>query len=219
MIKLLLAEDQTIIRQGLSSLLNAQADLDVVGDAENGQVALEKAASLQPDLVLMDVRMPVMDGVTATRLIREHFPSIKVLVLSTFDDDEYISEAMKCGAIGYLLKDTPYEQLAQSIRSAYAGYTQLGPGIFQKAISYRASSTLNPALDHRGEQLSCIAELTHREREVLSLIATGANNREIAEILYISESTVKNHVTSLLSRLNVRDRTQAALLAHSLLPS
>ncbi|MEL7354700.1 MAG: response regulator transcription factor [Cyanobacteria bacterium P01_A01_bin.116] len=215
MIHLLLVEDQTIIRQGLSSLLNAKSDFQVVGEAENGKVAVEKVEALQPDLVLMDVRMPVMDGVTATRLIRDRFPNIKVLVLSTFDDDEYIGQAMEGGAIGYLLKDTPHEQLAQSIRSAYAGYTQLGPGIFQKAISYGSVSELS----HRSEQLNGIANLTHREREVLSLIATGASNREIAEILYIAESTVKNHVTSLLSRLNLRDRTQAALLAHSLLPS
>ena len=215
MIHLLLVEDQTIIRQGLSSLLNAKSDFQVVGEAENGKVAVEKVEALQPDLVLMDVRMPVMDGVTATRLIRDRFPNIKVLVLSTFDDDEYIGQAMEGGAIGYLLKDTPHEQLAQSIRSAYAGYTQLGPGSFHKAISYVSVSELS----HRCEQLNGIAILTHREREVLSLIATGASNREIAEILYIAESTVKNHVTSLLSRLNLRDRTQAALLAHSLLPS
>ncbi|MEL6901195.1 MAG: response regulator transcription factor [Cyanobacteria bacterium J06606_4] len=215
MINLLLAEDQTIIRQGLSSLLNTQSDLTVIGEAENGQIAIEQVEALQPDIVLMDVRMPIMDGVTATRLIRDRYPQIKVLVLSTFDDDEYITQAMQGGAIGYLLKDTPHEQLAQSIRSAYAGYTQLGPGIFQKALAYSATA----ARSHHSAQLSDIAGLTHREREVLSLIATGASNREIAEILFIAESTVKNHVTSLLNRLDLRDRTQAALLAHSLLPS
>lgn len=212
MIELLLAEDQTIIRQGLKSLLDSHADLRVVGEADNGQIALEQIAIHKPDLVLMDVRMPVMDGVTATRLISETFPDLKVLILSTFDDDEYIGQAMKFGAIGYLLKNTPHEELAQAIRFACKGYTQLSPGIFQKAISYAAT----PTLDRKTSQIDEIAELTHREREVLSLIAAGSNNREIAEILHISESTVKNHVTNILNRLNVRDRTQAALLAHSI---
>ncbi|VEP14705.1 Uncharacterized transcriptional regulatory protein YfiK [Hyella patelloides LEGE 07179] len=215
MIRLLIAEDQVIIRQGLKSLLDSQADLEVVGEAENGQTAVEQVVNLQPELVLMDVRMPVMDGVTATRTICENYPSIKVLVLSTFDDDEYIGQAMKFGAIGYLLKDTPHDELAQAIRSACKGYTQMNSAIFQKAISYASSSTLSKKAGH----INHITELTHREREVLSLIATGSNNREIAEILVIAESTVKNHVTNILNRLNLRDRTQAALLAHSLLPS
>lgn len=193
-------------------MLDSHADLRVVGEADNGQIALEQIAIHKPDLVLMDVRMPVMDGVTATRLISETFPDLKVLILSTFDDDEYIGQAMKFGAIGYLLKNTPHEELAQAIRFACKGYTQLSPGIFQKAISYAAT----PTLDRKTSQIDEIAELTHREREVLSLIAAGSNNREIAEILHISESTVKNHVTNILNRLNVRDRTQAALLAHSI---
>jgi DNA-binding NarL/FixJ family response regulator len=210
MIRLVLVEDQTIIRQGLRRLLDSQPDLQVVGEAENGQQAVEQTGILQPDLVLMDVRMPMMDGVTATQVICDRFPHIKVLVLTTFDDEQYIEQVMNFGAIGYLLKDTPSDELAATIRSAYKGYTQLSPGLFKKVFSQR-SVERSPASSPKLE----LAELTPREREVLSLIATGASNREIAEILCITEKTVKNHVSSLLSRLNLRDRTQAAIFAHS----
>lgn len=211
MIRLVLAEDQTIIRQGLHRLLDSYADLQVVGEAANGQQAVEQVANLQPDLVLMDVRMPVMDGVTATQMICVSFPQVKVLVLTTFDDDRYVEQLMKLGAVGYLLKDTPSEELAAAIRAAYRGYTQLSPGLFQKVFSQRSVMPANSVSSSRTE----LAELTPREREVLSLIATGASNREIAEILYITEKTVKNHVSSILSRLNLRDRTQAAVFANS----
>lgn len=214
MIRVLLVDDQVIIRQGLQSLLESKPDLQVVGDAENGQKAIEQVEALQPDVVLMDVRMPVMDGVAATQVICQRFPETKVLVLTTFDDDEYISQAMRFGAMGYLLKDTPSEELAQAIRSVHKGYTQFGPGLFEKAISNFLTSTPEKPTSLPPE----LAELTPREREVLRLIATGTSNREIAEALYISERTVKNHITSILSRLNLRDRTQAALFASSFLP-
>lgn len=209
MIRLLLVEDQTIIRQGLRRLLDSQADLQVVGEAENGQQAIDQIPTLQPDLVLMDVRMPIMDGITATQWIRNHHPDIQVLVLTTFADEQYIEQLMQMGAIGYLLKDTPSEELAQAIRAAHKGYTQLGPGLFQKTFNPRRppATTAGPPPE--------LAELTPREREVMSLIATGASNREIAETLYITEKTVKNHVSSILSRLNLRDRTQIAVFAHS----
>lgn len=212
MIRLVVAEDQTIIRQGLRRLLDSQPGLQVVGEAENGQQAVEQVEILQPDLVLMDVRMPVMDGVTATQMICNRFPQIKVLVLTTFDDEQYIEQVMNFGAIGYLLKDTPSDELADTIRSAHKGYTQLSPGLFKKVFSRRSAVSAS-ASSPKPE----LAELTPREREVLSLIATGATNREIAEILCITEKTVKNHVSSILSRLNLRDRTQAAVFAHSFL--
>ncbi|BAU15336.1 two component transcriptional regulator, LuxR family [Leptolyngbya sp. NIES-3755] len=208
MIRLLLVEDQIILRQGLKRLLEAQPDLQVVGEAENGQSAVEQAAQLQPDLILMDVRMPVMDGVTATQIICDRHPQIKIVIFTTFDDDAYVAQAIQQGAIGYLLKDTPAEDLAHALRAAYKGYTQLAPGLMKKVVSYSPPS--QPL-----SQSDSLATLTPREREVLSLIATGANNREIAEILCITEKTVKNHVTSILSRLNLRDRTQAAVFAHS----
>ncbi|WP_204104417.1 MULTISPECIES: response regulator transcription factor [Spirulina sp. CCY15215] len=203
MIRLLLVDDQGIIREGLSSLLQAQPDLEIVGMAENGKIGVEKALSLHPDVVLMDVRMPIMDGVAATQTLQAQAPDIKVLVLTTFDDDEYVSKALNYGAKGYLLKDTPSEELAQAIRSVYQGYTQLGPGLLEKAIAPP------PAIDLPPE----ISQLTPRELEVLHCLGKGYSNKEIAATLYISERTVKNYVTNILSRLNLRDRTQAALLA------
>ncbi|MBE9011330.1 response regulator transcription factor [Pseudanabaenaceae cyanobacterium LEGE 13415] len=209
MIRLLLVEDQTILRQGLRRLLETQSELQVVGEADNGQHAIELTNQLQPDLILMDVRMPVMDGVTATRMICDRYPQIKIVIFTTFDDDAYVAQAIQYGAIGYLLKDTPAEDLAQALIAASKGYTQLAPGLMKKVVSYSPPQTVNQSKD--------LAALTPREREVLSLIATGSNNREIAEILCITEKTVKNHVTSILSRLNLRDRTQAAIFAQSIL--
>ncbi len=208
MITLLLVDDQNLIRQGLKALLELEPDLQVVGEAENGQVAIECVAALQPNVVLMDIRMPVMDGVTATKEICLRFPDVNVLVLTTFDDDTYVAAAIKYGAKGYLLKDTPSEEIAAAIRAVDRGYTHLAPGMMKKVIS----GQINEAEITLPSEL---AELTPRELEVLKLISTGANNREIAQELYISEGTVKNHVTNLLNRLNLRDRTQAAILANT----
>ena len=208
MINLLLVDDQNLIRQGLKALLELEPDLCIVGEAENGVVAIERVKTLQPSVVLMDIRMPVMDGVTATREICRQFPHVNVLILTTFDDDTYVSAAIEYGAKGYLLKDTPSEEIAAAIRAVDRGYTHLAPGMLAKVISRAAeqpATRLPPQLN----------ELTPRELEVLKLIAKGANNREIAQALYISEGTVKNHVTNLLNRLNLRDRTQAAIFANT----
>ncbi len=212
MIRILLVDDQHIIRQGLKSLLESNADMQVIGEAENGQRAIEQIPALQPDIVLMDIRMPIMDGVAATGAIAQQYPNTKVLVLTTFDDDEYVSQAMRLGAKGYLLKDTEPDELALAIRSIHKGHTQLGPGLFEKAI-------MTPPPAPVAASPPELAQLTPRELEVLRLIASGANNREIAQALFLSENTVKNYVTNILSRLNLRDRTQAALLAHSLFHS
>ena len=211
MVRLLLVDDQEIIRQGIKSLLESQSDFEVVGEAGNGQQAISQVEALHPDMVLMDVRMPIMDGIAATKAIVKQFPQVKILILTTFDDDEYISEGMKFGAKGYLLKDTPLEPLANAIRLVNAGHTHLGPGLFEKIIAGTNETTTvkNSNPPHELE------ELTPREKEVLCLIANGANNREIAQNLFISERTVKNHVTSILTRLNLRDRTQAAIFANS----
>ncbi len=210
MIRILLVDDQFLIRQGIKSLLESNPQMQVIGEAENGQRALEQIPALQPDIVLMDIRMPVMDGVAATNAIAKQYPDIKVLVLTTFDDDEYVSQAMRLGAKGYLLKDTEPDELMLAIQSVYKGHTQLGPGLFEKALM----AVANPTTDFEAPKE--LAQLTQRELDVLQLIASGANNREIAQSLFLSENTVKNYVTNILSRLNLRDRTQAALFAHSL---
>jgi len=213
MIKVLLVDDQSLIRQGLRALLELEPDLEIVGEAENGEQAINLVAQFQPDVVLLDIRMPIMDGVAATREIQKRFTKTKILVLTTFDDDEYVSAALQNGAMGYLLKDTPSEELAVAIRAVHKGYTQLGPGIVKKLLTQfsNGAPTQSPPIP------SNLAELTPREKEVLQLIATGASNREIAHQLYISEGTVKNHVTNILNRLNLRDRTQAAIWANTYL--
>ncbi len=211
MIRLLLVDDQSLILHGLKALLELEADLTVVGSAPNGEVALEQVAILQPDVVLMDMRMPVMDGSVATQFICQQFPETKVLILSTFDDDQSLTKVMRAGAKGYLLKDMPSEELAQAIRLVHSGYTQLGPGLMEKLIAnVQDSHTSSP-----GNISKNLVQLTPREHDVLHLIADGSTNRDIAQQLYISEGTVKTHVTHLLSRLNFRNRSQLAIYAHS----
>lgn len=209
MIRLLLVDDQQLICQGLKAMLALEPDLAVVGIAENGEVAVAQVASLQPDVVLMDVRMPVMDGRAATRIICNQFPRVKVLVLSTFDDDRYITDSMHAGASGYLLKDMPSEELAQAIRLVNRGYTQMGPGLMEKLVAKLPANPIEPP------KRSIAIALTPREEEVLRLIGIGATNREIAQRLFISEGTVKTHVNHLLNRLTLRNRSQLAIYAHS----
>ncbi|MBS3025966.1 MAG: response regulator transcription factor [Dolichospermum sp. DET50] len=209
MISILLVDDQSLIRQGLRALLELEPDIEIVGEAENGQIAINLVRELQPNVILMDIRMPIMDGVAATKEINQNFPHSKVLVLTTFDDDEYVKAAIQNGAMGYLLKDTPSEELAVAIRAVDKGYSQLGPGIVKKLMTQFPATPPQPSVPAN------LAELTPREKEVLRLIAIGDNNREIAQKLYISEGTVKNHVTNILNCLNLRDRTQAAILANS----
>ncbi len=209
MIHLLLVDDQSLIRRGLKALLKPEPELMVLGEAGNGREALDwlRSAPQLPDVILMDVRMPEMDGVAATGAIVTEFPTVKILILTTFDDTEYVAQALQNGASGYLLKDTPAEELVQAIQLVQKGYTQLAPGLAQKLI-LGAPAAAAPAID------PVWAELTPREQEILQLIAQGASNREIAQQLYISEKTVKNHITSLLGRLGLRDRTQAAVWLH-----
>ncbi|MEM6452250.1 MAG: response regulator transcription factor [Cyanobacteria bacterium P01_D01_bin.105] len=206
MIRILLVDDQAIFRQGLAALLSLEDDFEVVGEARNGEIALDLTAQLQPDVVLMDVQMPICDGVEATRGISQRFPWIKVLVLTTFDNDEYVRAALQAGALGYLLKRTPAEQMAISIRSIHSGYSQLGPTIAPKVFAQ-----VKPATTF--EWQGCFSV---RELDVLKLIGQGKPNPEIAGILHLSEGTVKNYVTRILhtlSQFGVNDRVQAALWA------
>ena len=213
MIRLLLVDDQELVCQGLQAMLNLESDLEVVGIANNGQTAIQQVEILQPDVVLMDIRMPVMDGREATRIICQRFPDTKVLVVSTFDEDDYIAHSIKAGAKGYLLKDMPCEELAQAIRLVYRGYSQMGPGLMEKMIDgiLDSSITKTESKSIKPEP----TELTPRELDVLNLIGTGCTNREIAKQLYIAEGTVKTHVTHILNRLNLRNRSQIAIYANS----
>jgi DNA-binding NarL/FixJ family response regulator len=203
MIRLLLADDQDIFRQGLATMLSIEADLDIVGQATNGQDAIEAAKQLQPNVILMDVQMPICNGVQATQIIHECYPWIRILILTTFDDDEYILQSLQVGALGYLLKRTPAPEIAAAIRSVAQGYSQLGPTIATKAFSQLKMSYVDNAS----------SSLSKREIEVLRLVGEGKNNIEIAKDLYLSEGTVKNHVTQILSKLEMRDRIAAALWA------
>jgi DNA-binding NarL/FixJ family response regulator len=211
-IQILLVDDQALFREGLRTLLSVQPGFDVVGEAANGEEALRLAAALHPDVILMDVRMPILDGVAATRRLRAAHPDIRVIVLTTFDDDEYVFEALRSGAAGYLLKDTASEKLFEAVRAAARGETFLQPSVAAKVVAeFSRMANLSPI---RSEPL--VDPLSDREKEILRLIAQGASNREIAAQLVIAEGTVKNHVTSILNKLGVSDRTQAALKAREM---
>ncbi|MDJ0594683.1 MAG: response regulator transcription factor [Pleurocapsa sp. MO_226.B13] len=206
MIRLLLADDQPLFRQGLASLLSLEADLEVVGEANEGKKAIALAEHLQPDIILMDVRMPVCNGVEATRVIHQRFPWIRILVLTTFDEDEYVLHSLQAGALGYLLKSTPSLEVAAAIRNLYKGYSQLGPTIAPKVFSQLNPEDLTQKNNYEGV-------FSDREIEILTLLAQGKNNREIASLLHLTQGTVKNHLTNIFIQLGVRDRTQAALWA------
>lgn len=217
-VRVLVVDDQRLMRDGIASLLSIQEGIEIVGTAGNGQEAVEQALALQPDVVLMDVRMPVMDGVAATAEIHRQLPSCQVLMLTTFDDEEYILHALQAGARGYLLKDVPAQDLAKAVISAHIGIYQLDAAVAGKMVSRLAgleSKNSIPPPVPTSRPLSSITQtdLSEREIEVLRLIAKGATNREIAEQLVITEGTVKNHISSILGRLGLRDRTQAALYA------
>ncbi|GAB1542508.1 response regulator transcription factor [Scytonema sp. NUACC21] len=210
MIRLLLVDDQSIVRQGLKAMLSLEPDLEIVGMADNGEAAIAQVETLQPDVVLMDVRMPVMNGSTATRIICERFPNTKVLVLSTYDNDRDVNEAIRGGAKGYLLKDMPSEELVNAIRCVYRGYAQLAPGLLERIVNQKQSQP-NPS-----ESVPpALTELTPRELDVARLVAIGATNQEIARKLFISESTVKTHINSIFNRLNLKNRAQLAIYTNS----
>jgi DNA-binding NarL/FixJ family response regulator len=211
-IRILLADDQSLFREGLRILLSVQTGFDVVGEAANGEEAVRLAVSLHPEVVLMDVRMPVLDGVAATRRLHSLLPACHIIVLTTFDDDEYVFEALRAGAIGYLLKDAPSDKLFEAIRAGARGEAFLQPAVAAKVVAEFSRLAIRPGIS----QQTLSDPLSEREREVLRLVAEGANNREIANRLVIAEGTVKNHLTNILSKLGVTDRTQAALKAREM---
>ncbi len=213
--RVLIVDDQALMREGLQTLLDLEAGVTVVGTAVDGADAVVRTRELRPDVVLMDLRMPVMDGVAATRAIRSEMPEVQVLVLTTFDDDESIFAALRAGAGGYVLKDTPSEELARNIRAVAAGDASLSPGVARRVIAELLDrpvpSSAPPAagsVDGDGRERP-----SDRELEVLRLAAQGLSNREIGRRLSITEGTVKNHVSSVLSKLQLRDRTQAVVFA------
>jgi len=206
-VRVLVVDDQQLIRDGIASMLDVQEGVSVVGTAKNGQDAIEQAATLTPDIILMDIHMPVMDGIAATEILRQQLSDCQVVMLTTFDDEAYIIRSLQAGACGYLLKDIPVSDLAQAIKLAHAGVYQLAPEIAGKLVNKVKVGNHPKKSENSG------FELTKRELEVLGLIATGATNREIAKQLFVSEGTVKNHVSNILSRLGLRDRIQAAIFA------
>ncbi len=212
-IRVMLVDDQALFREALRTLLSTWRDIQVVGEASDGYEALEVAAATHPDVVLMDMRMPRMDGVTAIRKLHERQPNCHAIVLTTFDDDEYVFDGLRAGAVGYLLKDVSSEKLEEAIRTAARGETFLQPSVAAKVVA--EFTRLEP--DHKPHQQETLVEpLSDRELEILRLVADGLSNREIANQLVITEGTVKNHVTNILGKLGVRDRTQAALKARDI---
>jgi DNA-binding NarL/FixJ family response regulator len=203
-VRVLVVDDQSLIREGIASLLSIEPGIEVVGTAADGRTAVDLAVQTRPDVVLMDVRMPELDGIRAAGLLRERLPSCRVLMLTTFDDEEYVLSALRVGAGGYLLKDLPARELAQAVRLAHAGVDQHDAAAIRRLVT---------ALDRTPPSPRSRPELTEREFAVLRLIARGATNREISAQLFVSEGTVKNHVSHILGRLGLRDRTQAALYA------
>jgi DNA-binding NarL/FixJ family response regulator len=213
-VRVLVCDDQVVVCEGLELILNADPEIEVVGLAYDGSEALEMMPDVKPDLVLMDLKMPVMNGIHATREIKKRYPGIKVLVLTTFGEDEWVFDAVRSGADGYLLKGTPREKLVTAVKGTAAGEAHIDPDVGGKLLAQVAHS--------RGEKDSNLAaDLSERELQVLQLLAQGLANAEIAERLYLTRGTVRNYVSSILNKLDVDDRTQAAILAirHGLVKS
>ena len=212
-VRVLLVDDQALFREALATLLEVRAEIEVVGEAGNGVEALDRVPALRPDVVLMDLHMPVLDGIGATRKLRVEHPDVRVLALTTFDDDEDVFAALRAGAVGYLLKDVSSERLVEALLAAARGESVLQPSVAAKVVARFARMTDDEAAP-RAQPL--VVPLSDRELEVLRLLGDGSSNREIATALFLAEGTVKNHVTNVLAKLGARDRTQAALRARAL---
>ena len=209
MIRVVVADDQGMVRSGFSTLLNAQPDIEVVGEAVNGQEAIARSAEMHPDVILMDVRMPVLDGLQATRHIAALDGAPRVLILTTFDLDDYVYEALRAGASGFLLKDASAGELAEAVRVVAAGDALLSPGVTRRLIAEFARLGAPRSASRKN-----LEDLTERETEVLALVARGMSNGEIAAHLVVAEQTVKTHVSRVLMKLGLRDRAQAVVFAY-----
>lgn len=214
MIRVLVCDDQAVVTDGLEMILQADPEIEVVGLAHDGAQTLELIPDVKPDLILMDLQMPGMNGIQATRAIKQQYPEIKVLVLTTFGDDEWVFDAVRSGAAGYLLKGTPRDELVAAIKGTAAGETHIDPAVGGTLLSHIAATTAQ-------EDTTIAEDLSQRELEILKLLASGLNNTEIAERLFLSKGTVRNYISAILTKLDVEDRTQAAVLAvrHGLVDS
>ncbi|MFK4104748.1 response regulator [Streptomyces sp. NPDC019531] len=210
MIRVLLADDQSLVRAGFRALLDAQPDIEVAGDASDGEEALRKVREMRPDIVLMDIRMPLLDGLAATRRITEDpaLGDVKVVMLTTFELDEYVFESIRSGASGFLVKDTEPEELLRAVRAVVDGDALLSPGVTRRLIAEFAARSKEPAAE------GALAELTEREREVMALVGIGLSNEEIARRLVVSPLTAKTHVSRTMVKLGARDRAQLVVLAY-----
>ena len=206
MIRVLICDDQEVVREGLTTILSTAQSIQVVGAAPDGARAVEMIAELKPDIVLMDLNMPIVNGIEATRQMYDQFPTVRVLVLTTYETEEWVLDAIRAGAVGYLLKDTPRANLIRAIEGTYAGQNYLDPAVAGKLITQVA----NPG---SRVDTTLAKDLSLREREILRLLARGKSNSDIASLLFLTEGTVRNYVSSIFSKLNVSDRTQAAVIA------
>jgi DNA-binding NarL/FixJ family response regulator len=209
-IRVLLVDDQALVRAGFRALLDAEADIEVVGEAADGQEGVSSARRLSPDVILMDIRMPVMDGLEATRVVAadEELTSVRIVILTTFDLDEYVFEALRVGASGFLVKNTDPAELIHAVRAVHAGDSLLSPGVTRRLVAEYAARAKAPLPDSR------LAVLTEREREVMALVAEGLSNDEIADRLVVSPATAKTHVSRAMVKLHARDRAQLVVLAY-----
>ena len=211
MIKVLIADDQELMRESLKIILDMNSDIKVIGLAENGRKVLDLVKKTLPDIILMDIRMPELDGVQCTKAVKEKYPDVKIIILTTFDDDEYVFYALKYGASGYLLKGCSVQELTSAIHTVMNGGSILNQSVITKVIklfSQMAQTRISPELDDRN-----IEVLNRTERNIASLVGRGFSNKEIAETLFLSEGTIRNALSSALSKLNLRDRTQLAIWA------
>ncbi len=215
-IRLMLVDDQRLMREGLRTILELETDLQVVAEAEDGQAALDAYPAAQPDVVLMDIRMPRLDGVEATRRLCQQWPQARIIILTTFDEDALVFDGLRAGALGYLLKDVSGHELAEAIRKVAAGGALIEPSIARKVLAEftRMTAPARPSQEQPSGQLA--EPLSEREREILKLVGQGANNRQIASQLFLAEGTVKNYISTIFDKLHVTDRTQAALRAREL---